>query len=63
MINGVPTDSPGRLTVNEAADAIGVDLFTMLSFIQRGKVNPTRSSSGEIMLVDSELTKLTEKGR
>jgi predicted site-specific integrase-resolvase len=52
-----------RLTVNEAADAIGVDSFTMLSFIQRGKVNPTRSPSGEVMVPESEVTKLTERGR
>ena len=52
-----------RLTINEAADSIGVDSFTMLSLIQRGKVNPTRSPSGEITVTESELTKLTEKGR
>lgn len=51
-----------RLTINEAADSIGVDFFTMLSLIQRGKVNPTRSPSGEITVTDSELAKLTKKG-
>jgi predicted site-specific integrase-resolvase len=51
------------LTIAQAADAIGVDSFTMLSFIQRGKVNPTRSPSGEIMLTESELATLTEKGQ
>jgi predicted site-specific integrase-resolvase len=52
-----------QLTITQAADAIGADLFTMTSFIQRGKVNPTRSPSGEILLPESELAKLTEKGR
>jgi predicted site-specific integrase-resolvase len=51
------------LTITQAADAIGVDSFTMLSFIQRGKVNPTRSLSGEIMVPESELATLMEKGR
>jgi hypothetical protein len=51
-----------QLTVNEAADAIGVDSFTMLSFIQRGKVNPTRSPSGEVTVLERELAKLTERG-
>jgi predicted site-specific integrase-resolvase len=52
-----------QLTINQAADAIGVDVFTMLSLIQRGKVNPTRSPSGEIIVPEGELAKLTGKGR
>lgn len=55
--------TPCQLTVSEAADVIGVDSFTMLSFIQRGKVNPARSPSGEITVPESEMAKLTEKGR
>ena len=61
-----PTDNAtasGEMTVNEAADVIGVDSFTMLSLIQRDKVNPTRSPSGEIMVPKGELTRLTQKGR
>jgi predicted site-specific integrase-resolvase len=59
------TAEPGSrcLTITQAAEAIGVDSFTMLSFIQRGKVNPTRSPSGEIMVPESELATLIEKGR
>jgi predicted site-specific integrase-resolvase len=61
---GDTTASASRqLTVNEAADAVGVDSFTMLSFIQRGRVNPARSPSGEVTVPESELTKLTERGR
>ncbi len=52
-----------QLTVDQAADAIGVDSFTMLSFIQRGRVNPTRSPSGEVTVPESELSRLTERGR
>jgi predicted site-specific integrase-resolvase len=49
------------LTVNEAADAIGVDSFTMLSFIQRGRVNPTRLPSGEVTVPENEVARLTER--
>ena len=52
-----------QLTVDQAADAIGVDSFTMLSFVQRGKVNPTRSPSGEVTVPESEVSKLIERGR
>jgi excisionase family DNA binding protein len=51
------------LTVNEAAQLLGVDSFTVLSLIQRGKVMPSRAPSGEITLARSELAKLTGKGR
>jgi hypothetical protein len=59
------TTEPGPrcLTITEAADVIGVDTFTMLSFIQRGRMNPTRSPSGEIMVPECELATLMEKGR
>jgi hypothetical protein len=50
------------LTVNEAAQLLGVDSFTVLSLIQRGKVIPSRSPSGEITLARSELAKLTGNG-
>jgi hypothetical protein len=54
---------PESLTVNEAAELLGVDYFTVLSLIQRGKVIPSRSASGEITLPKRELAKLTGKGR
>lgn len=52
-----------QLTVREAAQALGVDTFTVFSLIQRGKLIPARSRSGEITVPASELAKLTEKGR
>ena len=52
-----------QLTVNEAAYAIGVDSFTILGLIQRGKLKPVRSPSGEIMVPKGELIRLIEKGR
>ena len=56
-----PTEK--QMTVNEAAHAIGVDSFTILGLIQRGKLNPARSPSGEIMVPKGELIRLIEKGR
>jgi hypothetical protein len=52
-----------QLTVNEAAYTIGVDSFTILGLIQRGKLNPARSPSGEILVPKGELIRLLEKGR
>ena len=51
-----------QLTVNEAAYAIGVDSFTILGLIQRGKLKPMRSPSGEVMVPKGELIRLIEKG-
>ena len=71
MKNGDPRNQPstgntiestsGQLTVSEAADTIGVDSFTILGLIQRGKINPTRSPSGEIVVPKSELVRLTRE--
>ena len=52
-----------QMTVNEAAYTIGVDSFTILGLIQRGKLNPARAPSGEIMVPKGELIRLIEKGR
>ena len=52
-----------QMTVNEAAYTIGVDSFTILGLIQRGKLKPVRSPSGEIMVPKGELIRLIEKGR
>ena len=52
-----------QLTVSEAAYTIGVDSFTILGLIQRGKLKPVRSPSGEIMVPKGELIRLIEKGR
>ncbi len=51
------------LTVSEAAQLLGVDSFTVLSLIQRGRVIPSRAPSGEITLARSELAKLRGEGR
>ncbi len=52
-----------QLTVSEAAYTIGVDSFTILGLIQRGKLKPARLPSGEIVVPKGELIRLLEKGR
>ena len=52
-----------QLTVSEAAYTIGVDSFTILGLIQRGKLKPARSPSGEVLVPKGELISLLEKGR
>jgi hypothetical protein len=55
--------APNQLTISQAAEAIGVDSFTILSLIQRAKLKPARSPSGEIMVPKDELLRLIKKGR
>ncbi len=52
-----------QLSVQEAARALGVDSFTLLGFIQRDRLTATRSASGEIMIPESELARLTNSER
>jgi len=52
-----------QLTVSEAAYTIGVDSFTILGLIQRAKLKPERSPSGEVLVPKGELIRLLEKGR
>lgn len=59
----LPAGHATTLTITQAAEAMGVDTFTMLGFIQRGTINSTRSQSGEITVPESELAKLMENGR
>jgi hypothetical protein len=42
---------------------LGVDSFTVFSLIQRDKLVPSRSPTGEIVLTPSELAKLTQAER
>ena len=50
-----------QLPVNEAAQVLGVDAFTVFSLIQRGKITPARSPSGEITIPETELARLTRQ--
>src|ERR1017187_5158863 len=59
----IPASEPSQILVSRAAQALGVDTFTVLSLIQRDELVPTRASSGEITLPQSELIKLIGKRR
>lgn len=50
-----------QLTTGEAAEVLGVDAFTIFSLIQRGRISPARSPSGETTIPETELDRLTEK--
>jgi len=53
------TTGESQVSVPDAARALGLDSFTLLSLIQRGRVSVTRSTSGEITIPESELARLT----
>jgi len=52
-----------QVSVQEAAQALGVDSFTLYSLIQRDRLTATRSPSGEITIPESELARLTNSER
>ena len=52
-----------QVSVREAAQALGVDSFTLYSLIQRDRVIATRSPSGEITIAEAELARLTSRQR
>ena len=53
------TSGESQVSVPDAARALGLDSFTLLSLIQRDRVSVTRSRSGEIMIPESDLARLT----
>jgi hypothetical protein len=64
QLNGGEASEPAvkQLTVSGAAQVLGVDPFTVFSLIQRDKLVPSRSLTGEIVLTPGELAKLTQAG-
>ena len=52
-----------QVSVRDAARTLGLDSFTLYSLIQRDRVTPTRSPSGEITISEAELTRLTDRQR
>ena len=64
QLNGAEASEPAvkQLTVSEATQMLGVDSFTVVSLIQRDKLLPSRSLTGEIVLTPGELAKLTQEG-
>ena len=55
-----PTAAPERLaySVQEAADLLGVNYFSVYRLIQRGKLKPCRALRGKLLVPRSELLKL-----
>lgn len=55
-----PTASPERLaySVQEAADLLGVNYFSVYRLIQRGKLKVCRALRGKLLVPRSELLKL-----
>ena len=67
-----PSGEPGRADIPGLADTIsvadgacvlGLDSFTIYSFIQRDRLTATRSPSGEIMIPETELARLAGRER
>ena len=58
-----PKSGERRVSVADGAVMLGVDSFTLLGFIQRDRLTATRSPSGEIMIPESELARLTNSER
>ena len=57
------TAGESQVSVRDAARALGLDSFTLLSLIQHDRVTVTRSPSGEITIPESELARLTGRQR
>ena len=49
------------MTTAEGASALGVDSFTVYSFIQRDRIRAIRSPSGEFNIPKSELARLVKR--
>jgi predicted site-specific integrase-resolvase len=50
-----------QVSTAEGASALGVDSFTVYSFIQRDRIRATRSPSGEFKIPKSEVARLNER--
>ena len=57
--NPIPTP-PERLaySIQEAADMLGVNYFSVYRLIQRGKLKPCRALRGKLLVPRTELLKL-----
>jgi len=56
----VPVAEPERLaySIQEAADLLGVDYFSVYRLIQRGKLRACRALRGKLLVPRSELLRL-----
>ena len=51
---------PDGISVAEAARILGLDAFTLYTFIQRDRLRAVRAQSGEIVIPSKELFRLLE---
>ena len=58
---GTEGESETQVTTAEGASALGVDSFTVYSFIQRDRIRAIRSPSGEFNIPKSELARLAKR--
>jgi hypothetical protein len=55
---GVPS---GHLTVEAAAMRLGLDPFTVYSFIQRDRLSPILDDEGEYVVSEEEVNQLAQR--
>ena len=55
---GAPT---GHLTVEAAAVRLGLDPFTVYSFIQRDRLSPILDAEGEYVVSEEEVNQLAQR--
>jgi predicted site-specific integrase-resolvase len=55
---GVPS---GHLTVEAAAMRLGLDPFTVYSFIQRDRLSPILDAEGEYVVSEEEVNQLSQR--
>jgi excisionase family DNA binding protein len=53
-----PTTERLAYSVQEAADLLGVNYFSVYRLIQRGKIKPCRALRGKLLVPRTELVKL-----
>lgn len=54
-------DEADSMPIDKAARAIGLDVYTLYTFIQRGRVEAGFSPSGEFVIPNSEVERLAKK--
>ena len=61
-ISNLETGAPaGHLTVEAAAMRLGLDPFTVYSFIQRDRLSPILDNEGEYVVSEEEVNQLAQR--
>ena len=61
-ISNLETAAPaGHLTVEAAAVRLGLDPFTVYSFIQRDRLSPILDDEGEYVVSEEEVNQLAQR--